>query len=78
MNFIPRNAGDPKQTRQAMLEQKLRRLNELNNNLRHELQRERIPVSQAARRYAFAYSPPLPDVHRTNPAQHHCLHRFDV
>lgn len=34
-----------------MADLKLRRLTELNNRLREDLERERIPVSQAAKRY---------------------------
>ena len=45
--------GDPshmKKSKQSMADLKLRRLTELNNRLREDLERERIPVSQAAKR----------------------------
>jgi guanine nucleotide-binding protein subunit gamma len=40
-----------KKNKQSMADLKLRRLTELNNRLREDLERERIPVSQAAKRY---------------------------
>lgn len=52
--FNPRDVGDPsqiKKTKQSMADLKLRRLTELNNRLREDLERERIPVSSAAKRY---------------------------
>lgn len=52
--FNPRDVGDPsqiKKTKQSMADLKLRRLTELNNRLREDLDRERIPVSSAAKRY---------------------------
>lgn len=39
-----------KKNKQSMADLKLRRLTELNNRLREDLERERIPVSQAAKR----------------------------
>jgi hypothetical protein len=44
--------SDPqvKKNKQSMADLKLRRLNELNNRLREDLERDRIPVSQAAMR----------------------------
>ena len=53
--YPSRDAGDPsqvKKNKQSMADLKLRRLTELNNRLREDLERERIPVSQAAKRYA--------------------------
>jgi guanine nucleotide-binding protein subunit gamma len=44
------SAQQPKQSKQKMAEIKLQRLKELNNHLREELERERIPVSEAAMR----------------------------
>ena len=55
MGYASRDAADPsqiKKNKQSMADLKLRRLTELNNRLREDLERERIPVSQAARRYA--------------------------
>ena len=49
-----RDVGDPsqiKKNKQSMADLKLRRLTELNNRLREDLERERIPVSQASKRY---------------------------
>ncbi len=42
-----------KKNKQSMADLKLRRLTELNSRLREDLERERIPVSQAAKRYAM-------------------------
>ncbi len=52
--YASRDVGDPsqvKRNKQSMADLKLRRLTELNNRLREDLERDRIPVSQAARRY---------------------------
>ena len=51
--YSSRDVGDPsqiKKNKQSMADLKLRRLTELNNRLREDLERERIPVSQAAKR----------------------------
>lgn len=51
--YTSRDGGDPsqiKKNKQSMADLKLRRLTELNSRLREDLERERIPVSQAARR----------------------------
>jgi len=51
-NYSSRDVGDPnqiKKNKQSMADLKLRRLTELNNRLREDLERERIPVSQAAK-----------------------------
>ncbi|POR33490.1 Guanine nucleotide-binding protein subunit gamma [Tolypocladium paradoxum] len=50
--YTSRDVGDPsqmKKTKQSMADLKLRRLTELNNRLREDLERERIPVSTAAK-----------------------------
>ncbi|KAK4639605.1 Guanine nucleotide-binding protein subunit gamma [Podospora bellae-mahoneyi] len=50
--YTSRDVGDPsqiKKTKQSMADLKLRRLTELNNRLREDLERERIPVSQASK-----------------------------
>jgi guanine nucleotide-binding protein subunit gamma len=44
--------GQMKKNKQSMADLKLRRLTELNSRLREDLERERIPVSQAAKRYS--------------------------
>lgn len=52
--YTSRDVGDPtqiKKNKQSMADLKLRRLTELNNRLREDLERERIPVSQASKRY---------------------------
>ena len=52
--YTSRDVGDPsqiKKTKQSMADLKLRRLTELNNRLREDLDRERIPVSSAAKGY---------------------------
>ena len=52
-SYTSRDVGDPshiKKNKQSMADLKLRRLTELNNRLREDLERERIPVSQAAKR----------------------------
>lgn len=51
--YASRDVGDPsqiKKNKQSMADLKLRRLTELNSRLREDLERERIPVSQAAKR----------------------------
>lgn len=51
--YTSRDVGDPsqiKKNKQSMADLKLRRLTELNNRLREDLERERIPVSQASNR----------------------------
>lgn len=51
--YTSRDVGDPsqiKKNKQSMADLKLRRLTELNTRLREDLDRERIPVSQAAKR----------------------------
>lgn len=56
--YTSRDVGDPsqiKKNKQSMADLKLRRLTELNNRLREDLERERIPVSVAARRYVFSF-----------------------
>jgi hypothetical protein len=56
--YSSRDVGDPsqvKKNKQSMADLKLRRLTELNNRLREDLERERIPVSQAARRYVHIH-----------------------
>ncbi|OIW33461.1 hypothetical protein CONLIGDRAFT_640584 [Coniochaeta ligniaria NRRL 30616] len=50
--YTSRDVGDPtqiKKNKQSMADLKLRRLTELNNRLREDLERDRIPVSQAAK-----------------------------
>jgi guanine nucleotide-binding protein subunit gamma len=50
--YTSRDVGDPsqiKKNKQSMADLKLRRLTELNSRLREDLERERIPVSQASR-----------------------------
>ncbi|KAF2838013.1 hypothetical protein M501DRAFT_936829 [Patellaria atrata CBS 101060] len=43
-----RSTGDGKSKKQSMAELKLRRLTELNSRLKEDLERRRIPVSEAA------------------------------
>ncbi|EHA54016.1 guanine nucleotide-binding protein subunit gamma [Pyricularia oryzae 70-15] len=50
--YTSRDMGDPSQIRrnkQSMADLKLRRLTELNSRLKEDLERERIPVSQASK-----------------------------
>ncbi|KAG8666208.1 Guanine nucleotide-binding protein subunit gamma [Fusarium poae] len=50
--YTSRDVGDPsqiKKNKQSMADLKLRRLTELNNRLREDLERERIPVSTASK-----------------------------
>ncbi|KAH7328532.1 GGL domain-containing protein [Stachybotrys elegans] len=50
--YTSREVGDPsqiKKNKQSMADLKLRRLTELNSRLREDLDRERIPVSTAAK-----------------------------
>ena len=49
-----RTGGEGKSKKQSMAELKLRRLTELNQRLREDLDRRRIPVSEAALEYALA------------------------
>ncbi|KAF2399687.1 hypothetical protein EJ06DRAFT_62120 [Trichodelitschia bisporula] len=46
--YEPRAGDGSRNRRQGMAELKLRRLNELNARLREDLERRRIPVSEAA------------------------------
>jgi hypothetical protein len=48
--------GQMKKNKQSMADLKLRRLTELNSRLREDLERERIPVSQASKRYDISSS----------------------
>jgi guanine nucleotide-binding protein subunit gamma len=48
-----RTGGEGKSKKQSMAELKLRRLTELNQRLREDLDRRRIPVSEAALEYAL-------------------------
>lgn len=48
MGFEPRMADVGRNKKQSMAELKLRRLNELNARLKEDLERRRIPVSEAA------------------------------
>ena len=48
--------GQMKKNKQSMADLKLRRLTELNSRLREDLERERIPVSQASKRYGTSPS----------------------
>ena len=53
--YASRDVGDPsqiKKNKQSMADLKLRRLTELNNRLREDLERDRIAVSQASKRCA--------------------------
>lgn len=57
--YSSRDVGDPsqvKKNKQSMADLKLRRLTELNNRLREDLERDRIPVSAAANRWVFSTS----------------------
>jgi guanine nucleotide-binding protein subunit gamma len=50
--YTSRDVGDPtqiKKNKQSMADLKLRRLTELNNRLREDLDRERIPISTASK-----------------------------
>jgi guanine nucleotide-binding protein subunit gamma len=51
-----RTGGEGKSKKQSMAELKLRRLTELNQRLREDLDRRRIPVSDAALEYASPLS----------------------
>lgn len=77
--YTTRDVGDPsqmKKNKQSMADLKLRRLTELNNRLREDLERERIPVSQAAKRLV-PRSKMLEAVKLSlmNFAQHNCIHQ---
>lgn len=48
MAYEPRMADVGRNKKQSMAELKLRRLNELNARLKEDLERRRIPVSEAA------------------------------
>ena len=53
-----RTGGDGKSKKQSMAELKLRRLTELNQRLREDLERRRIPVSEAALEYVLVCACP--------------------
>lgn len=55
-----RTNDNGKSKKQSMAELKLRRLTELNQRLQEDLNRRRIPVSEAAMEYAY----PLSSLHR--------------
>lgn len=48
-----RSGGDGRNRKQSMAELKLRRLQELNARLKEDLERRRIPVSEAANEYVI-------------------------
>jgi hypothetical protein len=48
-----RSGGDGRNRKQSMAELKLRRLQELNARLKEDLERRRIPVSEAANEYVY-------------------------
>lgn len=66
--------GQIKKNKQSMADLKLRRLTELNTRLREDLERERIPVSQAAKRYMLP-SGSSRRSHRLTIGKHHRLHQ---
>ncbi len=58
--YTSRDVGDPsqiKKNKQSMADLKLRRLTELNNRLREDLDRERIPVSRGFKKVSRLYHP---------------------
>ena len=60
--YTSRDVGDPtqiKKNKQSMADLKLRRLTELNNRLREDLDRERIPISTASKRYGTTSDHPM-------------------
>lgn len=67
-----RTGGDGKSKKQSMAELKLRRLTELNQRLREDLERRRIPVSEAALEYVALIST---DTDGANAPQPHCIYR---
>jgi len=52
-SFEMRGSGDGRSKKQTMAELKLRRLQELNLRLKEDLDRRRIPVTQAAAEYVY-------------------------
>jgi hypothetical protein len=77
--YTTRDVGDPsqmKKNKQSMADLKLRRLTELNNRLREDLERERIPVSQAAKRLVASSSGlKALNMSLTISLQHNCVHQ---
>jgi len=77
--YSTRDVGDPsqmKKNKQSMADLKLRRLTELNNRLREDLDRERIPVSQAAKRLVATLSMlKALNISLTASIQHNCVHQ---
>jgi hypothetical protein len=80
--YASRDLTDPnqmKKNKQSMADLKLRRLTELNNRLREDLERERIPVSQAAKRYVCCGSggegPSQGSSNTDSLQQHHRIHQ---
>lgn len=74
--YTSRDVGDPsqiKKNKQSMADLKLRRLTELNNRLREDLERERIPVSTAAKRCDRLTRLRVPPLLTAWAKQHHCL-----
>lgn len=74
-----RTGGDGKSKKQSMAELKLRRLTELNQRLREDLERRRIPVSEAALEYVHcnrvAAMACVLTTTAANEPQSHCIHR---
>jgi GGL domain len=58
-----------------MADLKLRRLTELNNRLREDLERDRIPVSQAAKRSVISIGFAAAKLSINFSFQHHRLHQ---
>jgi hypothetical protein len=77
--YTTRDVGDPnqmKKNKQSMADLKLRRLTELNNRLREDLERERIPVSQAAKRLVtHRLASNAANLSLTTFGKHHYLHQ---
>lgn len=72
-----RTGGDGKSKKQSMAELKLRRLTELNQRLREDLDRRRIPVSEAALEYVAMIDLPLwhsKQCRSLTRPQSHCVH----
>lgn len=72
--YDSRGGGDGRNRKQSMAELKLRRLQELNARLKEDLERRRIPVSEASNEYVSHCGQTQLDSHTDSSVQSHQLY----
>lgn len=72
--YDSRGGGDGRNRKQSMAELKLRRLQELNARLKEDLERRRIPVSEASNEYVYHYGQFQLDSHTDTSTQSYQLY----